>query len=167
MESVAPDSLVGQAARQREGGSDLRLGVVKGGVEAGDLRQCRMEFCNCRDGGEMMRLMQRRQWDEAGQFGDHLGIDTHRPLVARPAMHDAVPGRDQLVVREIAVPSQRRSAASASSWVVPSAQILVDQRRSGAVLGGEMSPVPESCVLAFAKEVLPRRPLVGRETART
>ena len=45
VESVAPNAVVGETARQREGGSDLRLGVVKGGVEAGDLRQRRMEFC--------------------------------------------------------------------------------------------------------------------------
>ena len=44
METVTANSLVGQAARQSEGGGDLRLGMVEGGVETGDLRQGRVEF---------------------------------------------------------------------------------------------------------------------------
>ena len=80
MKSVAPDAFVGQAPRQRKVGGDFRLRAVKGGVEAGDLRQRRMKFRKRRDGGEVMRLMQRRQRNEAGQLRDHLGIDAHRPV---------------------------------------------------------------------------------------
>ena len=44
VEPVTPNSIVGQAARQSEGGGDFWLGVVEGCIEAGDLRQGRVEF---------------------------------------------------------------------------------------------------------------------------
>ena len=41
---VPPDALGGEPARQRERGGDLRLSMVKGRVEARDLRQCRVKL---------------------------------------------------------------------------------------------------------------------------
>ena len=67
VEPVAPNSLFCQAARQSKGGGDFRLGVVEGSVEAGDLRQARVQFRKRRDGGEVMRLMERGERDEPGR----------------------------------------------------------------------------------------------------
>ena len=80
MEPVAPNALFGEPARQREGGSDLRLGMVKRRIETGDLRQGRVQLRDRRDGGEMMRLMQRSERNEASQFGNDLSVDPYRPL---------------------------------------------------------------------------------------
>ena len=65
MKSVPPDALGGEPARQRERGGDLRLRMVKSRVEAGDLRQCGVEFRDGSDGGEVVGLMERGQRNEA------------------------------------------------------------------------------------------------------
>ena len=80
-----------------------------------------MKLCKCRDGGEVMRLMQRRQRNEAGQLGDHLRIDANRRRVAHPAMHHAVAGCDQFLVREVRSRASPEAPPSASSWSLASA----------------------------------------------
>jgi hypothetical protein len=98
VEAVAPDSLVGQVARQRVSGGEFRLRAVEGGVETRHLRQLGVKFRKRRDGVEVVRLMQRRQRNQAGQFVDDIRIDANRAGIVRSAMHDAVPGCDQLPV---------------------------------------------------------------------
>ncbi len=65
MEPVSSNALGGEPARQRKGGGDLRLRMVEGGVEACDLRQCGVKLRERIDSGKVMRLMERRQRDEA------------------------------------------------------------------------------------------------------
>ncbi len=68
VESIAPDPLIRNRARQRVSGGDLGLGVMEGGIEARDLRQCRVKLRDRGDRRKIVRLMQRRQWNETLQF---------------------------------------------------------------------------------------------------
>ena len=54
-------------------------GMMKGGVETGDLRQRGVQLRKRRNRSEMMRLMQRRQRDKTAQLGNDAFIDTDRP----------------------------------------------------------------------------------------
>ena len=100
METIAAHALVGEAAWKRVDRSDLRLRLVERSIEAGDLRQRRMELRECGNGGEVMGLVQRRERNEASEFGNDLGVDQHRALIEQPAMDDAMARRDQLMLRE-------------------------------------------------------------------
>jgi hypothetical protein len=63
-----------------------------------NLWQVWIKLRECRYSGEVMGLMERRQRNEAAQFGDHRGVDTNRGGIQRSAMHHPVSGRDQPMV---------------------------------------------------------------------
>ena len=124
-----------------------------------------MQLRQRRDGGEVMRLMQRRQRNERRQLGDDRGIDANRRGIARSAMHHAMAGRDQLAGPESALSSQRRSAAKrilmgrapsascSSTSALPARSFAVKCTRC---------PMPSHC--AFANQIAPARPLIaGKE----
>ena len=62
---VPPDALGGEPARQRERRGDLGLRMMKGRVEARDLRQCGVKLREGVDGGKVVGLMERCQRNEA------------------------------------------------------------------------------------------------------
>ncbi len=66
--------------------------MVKGGIEAGDLREARRKRADGADRRDMMRLMQWRQRDKASNAASTARVDQHRPRIARAAMDDAVAG---------------------------------------------------------------------------
>ena len=107
--------------------------------------------------------MQRGERNEAGEFSDDLGVDPHRPLVDRTAMNDAMPRRDQTVLRETMFkPAQQRGKRILVRRTLR--QVLVKERRSGAVFRGEMYAVADPRALTLADEILPRRSLLaGKE----
>lgn len=78
MKPIPPDTLGREPTRQREGGGDLSLRMVEGGVEARDLRQCGVKLREGSDGGKVMGLMERCQRNEAAQLNDHRRVDTNR-----------------------------------------------------------------------------------------
>jgi hypothetical protein len=114
MEAVAQDALGLVLARQREAARLGRLGRVEGGVEAGDLRQVGELVAKRPDGGEVVRLMVRRQRFERGQLTDNLG---RQPAVGREsgaAMDDTMAGageRDALAA--LAQPTQQEGEGGA------------------------------------------------------
>src|SRR5271169_991644 len=109
-----------------------------------------------------MRLMERGERNEPGQFSDDLSVDEYRSLIECAAMHDAMPRRDQTVLREvISDPVQQRCKRIFVGCAL--IEILIEERRPGAVFGGEMYPVPQARAFAFTEEVLARRPLLARE----
>ncbi len=61
MKPVPPNALVCEPARQSECLSKIRLAAMKGRVEAGDLRNLRRNVQDRANGGEIVRLMKRRQ----------------------------------------------------------------------------------------------------------
>ena len=75
VEAVAADALVVERARQGVAVGVLGVAAVEGGVEAGDLRQVGVDRRDEADGGEVVRLVQRRQRLERGQPGEDVGVD--------------------------------------------------------------------------------------------
>ena len=73
--------------------------VVKGGVEAGDLRHAGQRGGGRVDAFERGARVQRRQRREAGDRRARAGVQADRPAEARPAVHHAVADRAGIVAR--------------------------------------------------------------------
>jgi len=67
--------------------------AVKGGIEAGNLRQTRKKRQNGANGREIVRLVQGRKRHIALKPGEHLRVYENRFVVLRAAMDDAVADR--------------------------------------------------------------------------
>src|SRR5215470_7909467 len=63
---------------------------MESGVEAGDLGYVRCNRSDGADGGDVMRLVQRRQRHQLLKTGYHPLIDDDRLGIVRSAVHDAV-----------------------------------------------------------------------------
>ena len=97
-----------------------------------------------------MRLMERGEWDEPGQFGDDLSVDEYWSLIKCAAMHDAMPHRDQRVLRE-AIPDPVKQRCKRIFVGCTLIEILIEEWHPGAVFGGEMDPVPQARAFALAE----------------
>ena len=84
METVAANAFVIEPAGQSKPVGELGVTAVKGGIEAGDLRQVGLHGGDRADAGEIVRLMQRRERTERLQPGEHSRIDAHRRSIAMP-----------------------------------------------------------------------------------
>ena len=141
VEAVAADALVVEGARQGVAVGMRGVAAVEGGVEAGDLRHGPGRSPSTRRiGGEVVRLVQRRQRLERGEPGEDVGVDQHGAVEVGAAVHDAVADGAELDAAE-AVRASRgsprwrragrgRSAASQvrSTRTAPSAPVA---RRRG------------------------------------
>src|SRR5207253_2818893 len=75
VKAVALDALLGEPARQRERRRDVRLGRVERGVEAGDLRDLRVQPRERADRLEIVGLMQRRERNQLLEIAQYLWRD--------------------------------------------------------------------------------------------
>src|SRR5450631_521903 len=100
MKAIAADALIMQPARQREHRCDSRLRVVEGRVEAGDLRQGRVQPRHRLDRRYGMRLMQWRQGYELAQARDDLFVDQSGSGETASAMDHAVSCGAQMMCGE-------------------------------------------------------------------
>src|SRR5690242_17900179 len=94
VEAVAPHAFVAQAPWQCEGLRQMALATMKGGIEAGNLRHARCGGEDRANGGEVVRLMQRRQWAQRLQCAQHVAIQLYRRIEAHATMHHAVSDAD-------------------------------------------------------------------------
>jgi hypothetical protein len=90
VEPVTAHPALEELIRKSEALAHRRAALMKAGVEAGHLQEVRMLPGHCPDRGEIVRLMQGDEWDEAGQGRDDGGIDAHRVPVNLAAVGDAV-----------------------------------------------------------------------------
>ena len=88
MKSVAADSLGMQPARYGVMVCNCVVVAVKGGVEAGDLRQSGKFGEQRPDRRQIVRLMQRCQRREPLQARDHAMVDQYGPIIIRTAVND-------------------------------------------------------------------------------
>ena len=88
--------------------------VVKGRIEAGDLRQVRPSSGDGADGRKIVRLMQRRERRQLIELGKQLGRHALRPVVIGAAMDDAMADRDEPVAAEMALRPADHLSMSAS-----------------------------------------------------
>ncbi len=104
MEAVAAHALHVEAFGQRVMIGKRAMAAVERGVEAGDLRQSGATLENRADRREIVRLMERREWNIACEAFDHLGGHSNRFVVFRAAMDDAVPDCDKIDLLRLAQP---------------------------------------------------------------
>ena len=90
MEAVAPNAGRVQLLGQCEALSHRRRRVVEGRVEAGHLRERRVELAEEPDGPEVVRLMQRRERDEGLEPRQHRVVYPHRAGEYDAAVHHPV-----------------------------------------------------------------------------
>ena len=114
VEAVAADALVVEGARKGVAVGVLGVAAVEGGVEAGDLRQARVDRRDDADGGEVVRLVQRRQRLERGQAGEDVGVDAHRAVEVGAAVDDAVADGAELDAAEAGEPAAQRLGGRAA-----------------------------------------------------
>jgi len=156
MKAVTAHPLFRHAPRKSEVCRLSWLGVVKGRVETGNLCHSRVQSRKRFDGRHVMGLMQRRQRDEPAQFRDDIGIDPNGSREASTAMHDPVPGRDDVAARELLLdPAQNHLQSLLVTRF--GAQLPIDQNGAAGVLRDEMSSMSQTFALSFAKNVPTRR----------
>ena len=100
VESVAPDALLMEGAREGQARGDRRLVVVKRRVETGHLRKARAELRNRTDGGQIVRLVQRGERVELFQCIKDCVVDETRCGELGPAVDDTVANRDHLAIAQ-------------------------------------------------------------------
>ena len=100
MKAVTAHTLLGVATRQSERLRHRRLGPMKGGIEAGDLRERRRVFRHRSDRCQILRLVQRRQRNERLQLVERSRIDRNRARETRASVDDAMPDRHDAMLGE-------------------------------------------------------------------
>src|SRR5271165_756059 len=93
MKPVAPNAGVSKPTRQGECLSEIRLPAMKGRVEAGDLRNLRSNIHDCANGGEVVRLMKRRQWREPRKVVQDTRCHPHGAIIAHTTVNDTMTER--------------------------------------------------------------------------
>ncbi len=89
--------------RQRERLRQRRLRAVERGVEAGDLRQPGPQRGQGAHRRQVVRQVQRRERNQAGQPIEHGVVQRHRSAEVDAAVHDAVTDRAHAVAVQVAL----------------------------------------------------------------
>ena len=101
VKSVTTNAFLTEAPRQSERLSQIGLGAMEGRVEAGDLRYLRRGLHDRADGGEVVRLMQRRERREFGEIIENGFGHPHGRGVVETAVDDAMTeGDDRLFLQQ-------------------------------------------------------------------
>ena len=100
MKAVAPHARFVQLLGDREATGDRGHGAVEGGVEAGHLRERRVELPHEADGAEVVRLVQRRERDEGLEPRQHRVVHPHRRREHDSPVHHPVAHAGQGAVPE-------------------------------------------------------------------
>ena len=95
MEAVAAYSFLVQPLRDCEAVGDLRVVPVKGRIEAGNLKELRLSLQNRADRGQVVRLVEGREGNQALQPSDDFRSDGDRFAVVGTAVNDAMAHRSR------------------------------------------------------------------------
>ena len=106
VETVSPDTLGVEALRNGKVVGNRTVAVMKGGIEAGNLKQFRSAHQQRPDRCEVVRLMQRCEGNVLLETRDHALVDDHWPVIFRPAMDDPVANRDEVEALGLPEPSR-------------------------------------------------------------
>jgi hypothetical protein len=101
VESVTPHAGLMQVFGQCIALRELGIRAVKRRVEAGDLRQLRRPFEKAAHRRQVVRLMQRGEWNQLFECGHHARIDEHRPRVFKTAVHNTMSHSDETIASEL------------------------------------------------------------------
>ena len=90
---VAPNAGLSKPTRQGECLSKIRLPAMKSRVEAGYLGNLRRNVQDRANGGEIVRLMKRRQWREPGKVVQDIRCHPHGAIIEHTPVNDTVTER--------------------------------------------------------------------------
>ena len=121
MESVPLHAGIVELFRQREALGHVGIRPVERRIEAGDLCELRRALQQLRNGRHVVRLMQRRERNEARERLERLRLDPHWTGELESPVDDPVSDADQPMIRKVvlqegsqildrAVVTERRSA---------------------------------------------------------
>ena len=110
MKPVSADALLRIPAWQCERLRDRRLRMVKGGIEASNVRQRRHNPQHCSNGRHIVGLVQWSQRHEIFQRRERSFVDEHRLRELCATVDDAMSGRANMVLTEdaIAAPGKKK-----------------------------------------------------------
>jgi hypothetical protein len=91
VKAVTPNPLLVETAGYRVVIGQIAVVAMKGGIEAGDLRQSRKVSEKGTDRGQIMRLMKWSKRCEPLQSRDHAMIDQYGSVIVRPTVDNPVP----------------------------------------------------------------------------
>src|SRR6188472_301353 len=91
VKAVAAHTLRIKAFRNGEMIGERPVAAMKGGIKTGDLRQVRKALEEQADGREIVWLVKRSEGNVTLEFGKHVVVNQHRPIVFGSAVDDAVP----------------------------------------------------------------------------
>ena len=138
---------------------------MEGGIEAGDLRQRRRALYQDPDRRQVMRLVQRRQGNQALELRHHIPIYAHRCRVVDAAVHHTVSDGGQLVLGGVGllqpVPDMGDRAVVPELGALCPA--LLARRLAGSARGDEMGARVDAFDLAACHD---RRLDAGRREQR-
>ena len=137
VKTISLHAAAAQVARQRHHLGDGGLPAMKAGIEAGDLRHARQSLGHGVDGGEVVRLMKRRQRHERAQVREDFRRDDRGPRVLRAAVHDAMTDAEHARVAAIARAEPRGERIEGAAPVQPLRQAIVGHARVAAILRRE------------------------------
>ncbi len=104
MEAVAPNPCLVQLSRYGIAVGEIGMPPVKGGIEAGHLRQVGPQLHQGANWGEIVGLVQGCQRNEALKTRDQVFVNPHRRGKIRSTVDNAVADRHQLNIEGLAQP---------------------------------------------------------------
>ena len=81
------------------------VAAMEGGIEASNLRQIRKPGQQGADGCKIIRLMQGCERNVLFKVSEHAAIDSHRPIILRASVNNAVSDCAGLQILRLAQPS--------------------------------------------------------------
>src|SRR3954470_16811742 len=90
MEAIASDARACEMSRQCKRLRHLRLATMECCVEAGNLWDVWCHIEDCLNGGQVVRLVQGREWRELRKRRQHSPVQSNRCTVSHPAMYNAM-----------------------------------------------------------------------------
>ena len=149
VETVSPDTLGVEALRNGKVVRNRTVAVMKGGIEAGNLKQFRSTHQQRPDRCEVVRLMQGCEGHVLLEIRDHALVDDHRPVIFRPAMDDPVANRDEVEALGLPEPSRHHGNRRGNVGDLVRRIAPIDQRRPVVRLGKQPRPRADPVDLAL------------------
>ena len=120
---------------------------MEGGIEAGDLWKIGKLPGDGADGGEIVRLVQRRQWLELHQFGQHSLVEQDRAGIEQAAVDHPVAGGDDMDIVFVALqPLDQEAHPGRMVERSASGQPVLAQNLAVLVLADEVRRVPSPSI---------------------
>lgn len=154
MEPVAPYAGLGQAPGQRKRLSQWRLRRVECGVEAGHLGEFGRARRDRPDGGEIVRLVQRRERHQPFERVEHRRAHPHRRREFESPVDHAMAGSHQaLPAQPLPEPVEQKTHGALVAGLHCATQVALGERGAAGVTRGEARLGQDAFDLAAQREL--------------